>query len=192
MRFASWFSSSLAFALLWAFVPSSWAESTKSATFDCDGGPDAGGFSMVATYYFPPGGHTPNKAAVMLDGKATELTIRSHDDASGWTFYSTTPEISFRWVGTAVALYLGPKPSKCVERAAAPPIPAASNQPGSKTTSHDAPAQVGGASGSGGTDSATAAPQSVPAEPAAEDCDAIKSAFLQMQCKFKQASGKTP
>ena len=47
MRFASWFSSSLAFVLLWAFVPSSWAESTKRATFDCDGGPLAVTFEQA-------------------------------------------------------------------------------------------------------------------------------------------------
>ena len=59
-----WFSSSLAFLLFCAFVPSSWADTTKSATFDCDGGPGAGGFSMVATYYFAPGRTTPTKAEI--------------------------------------------------------------------------------------------------------------------------------
>lgn len=94
---------SIAFLLLCAIVPSSWADTTKSATFDCDGGPSAGGFSMVATYYFAPDKISPNKAAVILDGKTTELTQRDHDDASGWTFYSATPVISFRLVGPTAA-----------------------------------------------------------------------------------------
>lgn len=100
------------------------ADPPKSAAFDCDGGPGAGGFRMVATYYFYPDRPTPNRAAVSIDGKTTELTVRSHDDATGWTFYSTTPpEISLRWVGPDVQLSRGPKVCKCVEVAAAEPLP---------------------------------------------------------------------
>ena len=99
-----WFSASFVFLLSCAFVAPSAAQTTRAATFACDGGPDAGGFSMVATYYFVPGAISPNGAAVILDGKTTYLTIRSHDDASGWTFYSVTPAISFGWIGSSAVV----------------------------------------------------------------------------------------
>jgi hypothetical protein len=151
---------------------------------------------MVATYYFQPGANTPKEAAVMLDGKTIHLTQRDHDDASGWTFDSATPVISFRWVGPTAALLVGAKSSRCAEGAAAPPIPAASNQ--ALTTAQDATAapaddaDAGRVSTGPGANSGITAPPAVPTQPAEQDCDAIKNAFLQMQCRTKQAAAKEP
>jgi hypothetical protein len=145
------------------------ADETKSATFDCDGGPSAGGFSMVGTYYLYPGRNTPAKAAVTVDGQTTELTIRSHDDATGWTFYSTTPpEIVFRWVGSTIEFYRGAKPSKCVEVGPASPVSDAST----------APAQV-------------AAPTPTPsAQPAQRDCSKMLFEWQRIRCAQEQAAAK--
>jgi hypothetical protein len=154
-----------------AWAHPSAADETRSATFDCDGGPSAGGFRMVGTYYLYPGRNTPAKAAVSLDGQTTELTIRSHDDATGWTFYSTTPpEIVFRWVGSTIEFYRGAKPRKCVEVGPASPIPA-------PTAPEPAAA-------------ATPTPNAQPAQPAQRDCSRMLFEWQRIRCAQEQAVAK--
>lgn len=87
--------------------------SSESVAYDCDGGPDAGGFRFVATYYYSPDRQTPVRAAVTLGGKTTELA-GDGSDASGLSFGAKEIGIS-RFQGGA-HLYRGSKASNCVAR----------------------------------------------------------------------------
>ncbi len=95
-------------------MPAPAASSSESVTFDCDGFPGAGGFRLVATYVFVQGNKTPTKAAVTINGKTTELRMKDHDDATGWTFASH--EMALARIGSTAAFYRGSKASNCVAR----------------------------------------------------------------------------
>jgi hypothetical protein len=94
--------------------PAPAAAASESVTFDCDGFPGAGGFRLVATYVFVQGTKTPTKAAVTINGRTTELRMKDHDDATGWTFASQ--EMALARIGSSAAFYRGSKVSNCVAR----------------------------------------------------------------------------
>jgi hypothetical protein len=94
--------------------PAAVAPASESVTFDCDGYPGAGGFRLLATYVFVQGNKTPAKAAVTINGRTTELRMKDHDDATGWTFASH--EMALARTGSTAAFYRGSKASNCVAR----------------------------------------------------------------------------
>jgi hypothetical protein len=95
-------------------TPAPAASASERVTFDCDGFPGAGGFRLVATYVFAQGNRTPTKAAVTINGRTTELRLKDHDDATGWTFASQ--DMTLARIGSSAAFYRGSKASNCVAR----------------------------------------------------------------------------